>query len=241
LTTGHTNQTTRVLVIEDEAALCEATVAYLRLEGFNAVGVGSLAAADNMLRQGDFDLLVLDLGLPDGDARSWLGQHQELLAKGVIMTTARGSRQDRVAGVQTGADGYLVKPVDLDELVALARNLLRRLRRESPQSWRLDTVQWTLQQPEGRTLKLTRSEVLILGLLGRSAGGLVSRNELASVLGHDPRIHDPRRLEIMVRRLRSKAADAFGYSLPLDTVHGQGYAFTAPMRVDGAPLQTTPS
>lgn len=221
----------RVLVVEDESDLREATVAYLQLEGFRAVGVGSLAAAERLLQAQDFGLLVLDLGLPDGDARLWLEQRDDLLDKGIIMTTARGERGERIAGVQAGADCYLVKPVDLDELVGLARNLLRRLRHEVAQAWTLDGVKWILQAPDACPIKLTHSELVILGALARRAGEAVSRDELAAALGHDPLVYDPRRLEILVRRLRGKVGDALGFALPLETVHGQGYAFAAPITV----------
>lgn len=226
-------QATGVLVIEDEADLREATVAYLQLEGFKAVGVGSLAAAERLLAAQAFELLVLDLGLPDGDAVVWLQQRSDLRDKGIIMTTARGERCARITGVQAGADCYLVKPVDLDELVGLARNLLRRLRRDGPVTWVLDTVKWTLQAPETISLKLTHSELVILTALARRVGAPVTRDELATALGHNPMFYDPRRLEILVRRLRGKGNDTLGYPLPLETVHAQGYAFTAPMAVMG--------
>ncbi len=218
-----------LLVIEDEDDLREATVAYLQLEGLNAVGVGSLAAAERLLAVHKFDLLVLDLGLPDGDARCWLEQREDLLDKGIIMATARGQRGDRIAGVQAGADCYLVKPVDLDELVAVVRNLLRRLRHEEPQAWLLDAVKWTLQAPGAKLVKLTHSELVILSALARHVGAAVSRYELAAALGHAPELYDPRRLEVLVRRLRGKVGDALGCALPLETVHGQGYAFAAPI------------
>lgn len=225
--------TARILVVEDEADLCEATVAYLQLEGIDAVGVGTLEAAKHLLARQPFDLLVLDLGLPDGDARVWLEDNADLRAKGVIVTTARGERSDRIVGIQAGADCYLVKPVDLDELVGLVRNLLRRLRADQPQGWTLDGLKWTLRSPEVRSLKLTHSELVLLLTLARRAGGSVSRDELAIALGHDPLIYDPRRLEVLVRRLRNKVTEQLGYPLPLETVHGQGYAFTAPIAITG--------
>lgn len=223
----------RILVVEDEADLREATVAYLQLEGMTAVGVGTLQAARHLLALQSFDLLVLDLGLPDGDARVWLEQNTDLRDKGIIVTTARGERTDRIVGVQAGADCYLVKPVDLDELVGLARNLLRRLRSSSdqPSSWVLDVLKWTLHSPEANALKLTHSELVLLQALARCAGESVSRDELAVALGHDPVLYDPRRLEILVRRLRNKVAEQLGYPLPLETVHGQGYAFAAPIAI----------
>ena len=225
------NEKARILVVEDEVDLREATVAFMQLEGLNALGVGSLGAAERLLALQHFDLLVLDLGLPDGDAQVWLSQRADLRDKGLIITTARGERSDRVSGVQAGADCYLVKPVDLDELVGLVRNLLRRLRPGIPQQWRLDALKWQLLSPEGQLIKLTHSELVLLLPLARYPGKSVSRDELARALGHDPRLYDPRRLEILVRRLRHKVSDALGYALPLETVHGQGYAFTAPIAV----------
>ena len=227
------NDKARILVVEDEVDLREATVAYLQLEGMTAVGVGTLQAAKHLLALQSFDLLVLDLGLPDGDARVWLEQNTDLRDKGIIVTTARGERTDRIMGVQAGADCYLVKPVDLDELVGLARNLLQRLHADRPRGWSLDGLKWTLRSPEARSLKLTHSELVLLLTLARRAGGSVSRDELAIAFGHDPVVYDPRRLEVLVRRLRNKVTEAQGYPLPLETVHGQGYAFTAPIAITG--------
>ena len=228
------NEKARILVVEDEVDLREATVAYLQLEGMMAVGVGTLQAARHLLALQSFDLLVLDLGLPDGDARVWLEQNADLRDKGIIVTTARGERTERIVGVQAGADCYLVKPVDLDELVGLARNLLRRLHASDPPTgWTLDTLKWTLHSPEARSLKLTHSELVLLQALARRAGASVSRDELAIALGHEPAVYDQRRLEVLVRRLRNKVTEQLGYPLPLETVHGQGYAFTAPMAVMG--------
>lgn len=230
---GKLEQSPRVLVVEDEAAICEASTAYFRLEGFNAVGVGTLAAAERLLQVHEFDLLVLDLGLPDGDARLWLERRDDLLNKGIIITTARGERSDRLAGVRAGADCYLVKPVDLDEMVSMARNLLRRVRLETPNEWSINSVKWTLHSPDGRLVKLTHSELLILSTLAQRAGEAVSRDELAQALGHNPLVYDPRRLEILVRRLRTKVGEVMESVLPLDTVHGRGYVFAAPMTVVG--------
>lgn len=224
----------RILVVEDETDLREATVAYLQLEGFVPVGVGTLGAARQLMALQDFDLLVLDLGLPDGDARVWLEQRDVQAGQGIIVTTARGERSERIAGAQAGADCYLVKPVDLDELVALARNLLRRIRPDAVSEWALDALKWVLRSPEARVFKLTHSELVILVALARRAGESVSRDELAIALGHDPLVYDPRRLEVLVRRLRNKVAEQLGYPLPLETVHGQGYAFAAPIVVTGA-------
>ncbi len=235
---------TRVLVVEDEPSLQEAVVEYLRLEGHAAAGVGSLAAAREWLARQACDIVVLDLGLPDGDGLELLRAELAGRGLGVIITTARGDQPQRVAGVRAGADNYLVKPIDLEELASLIANLARRLRPAAeradtpaapagaPQPWTLSRLRWTLASPDGRTVKLTHSEAMVLSMVAQRPGQPVARADLVTALGHQPDYYDPRRMEVLVRRLRSKCASAFGVELPLDTVHGLGYAFTAPLAVN---------
>lgn len=220
-----------MLVIEDEADLRDATVTYLRLDGIDADGVGSLHAAELWLLLHHCDILVLDLGLPDGDGMTWLEERNGLRDKGIVITTGRTATGDRVLGAQVGADCYLVKPVLLEELTAVVRNLERRIRPAGHEAWVLNTLSWQLMAPDGRAVKLTHSEQVLLTLLSRAPGKAVPRQDLVAALGHDPEHYDPRRMEILVRRLRTKVMDALGQHLPLVTAHRQGYAFTAPIAV----------
>lgn len=221
----------KVLVIEDEADLRESIVSYLKLEGIDADGAGSLQAAELWMLMHHFDVLVLDVGLPDGDALTWLEERNGLRDKGIIITSARSSTADRVLGAQVGADTYLVKPVLLEELTAVVRNLMRRLRPTTSDSWVLNSLTWLLAAPDGRSVKLSHSEHVLLTHLSRAPGKTVSRHDLTAALGHDPEHYDQRRLEIMVRRLRTKVIDSLGSELPLVTAHRQGYAFTAPISI----------
>jgi len=223
----------RILVIEDEAQLRDAMVRYLNMDGFTADGVGSLAAAEAWMTTHEFDILVLDLGLPDGDGREWLAARPALLEKGVLVASARGDDAERLAGVRAGADAYLVKPVQLEELASLAANLARRMRvaTSAPGPWVLHPVRWTLESPQGVSVRLTPSETRLLGVLASEPGATVPRNALVLALGEDPVVYDPRRMEILVRRLRNKVREATGEALPLETVHAVGYAFAAPARV----------
>lgn len=225
------NKALRVLVLEDEPDLQEAIVTYLNMEGFVADSVGSLAAANQWITTHTFDVLILDLGLPDGSGLEWLRQHPELAKKGVIIASAQGLATDRIAGAKAGADVYLVKPIALEELASVVGNLGRRVLTSEPRSWTLDKLRWTLESPEGQQLKVTKSEMSLLATLANHPGEVVLRNDLVLGLGEDPLEYDPRRMEILVRRLRGKAQTQFGSNLPLETAHKLGYAFTASIAV----------
>ena len=229
----HLARPVRVLIVEDEADLLEATVTYLRMDGMQVEGVSSLQAADEWLFAHEHDILVLDLGLPDGDGLEWLGPRPWLRDKGVITTTARGDASQRISGIRSGADLYLVKPVELEELSYAVQNLHRRIHRITSKQWTLNLTNWLLQSPEGRPIKLTHGESTLLKCLAESPGMPVSRDALVTELGHSPAHYDPRRLEIMVRRMRNKTQDILGYPLPFETVHGKGYAFTAAIALLG--------
>ncbi len=221
----------RVLVIEDEVDLQEALVTYLNIEGFTADGVSSLSAASQWIRTHQLDVLILDLGLSDGDGLQWLVQNEVLRQKGIIITTARGESKQRIEGIRSGADVYLVKPIQLEELASLVSNLMRRIQAKSLPHWTLSKMNWTLISPTGVPIKLTHSEAVLLQKMADHPGQAVARQELVISLGHNPASYDFRRMEILVRRLRNKIRDVLGDELPLETVHKVGYAFTSPLKV----------
>jgi DNA-binding response OmpR family regulator len=221
----------RVLVIEDEPDLREAAMSYLRFDGCQAWGASSLRSADAWMKSNEFDVLVLDLGLPDGDGLAWLEARNDLASKGVVIASARGASASRIGGLRAGADAFLVKPVPLEELSATIASVMRRMRPTRTTAWRFHHISWHIESPEGLRLKLTHAEYQLLYRLAQEPGVAVERNELVRLLGHDPRIYDPRRMEILIRRLRTKALETLGYSLPLETVYRCGYAFTAPVHL----------
>ncbi len=213
-----------ILVVEDEPALQEAMVSYLNLSGFIADGVGSLAGARNWMQTHRSDILVLDLGLADGDGLSLLNEFK-LEEKGLIITTARSEASDRLNGLKAGADVYLIKPLLLEELAAIIHNLNRRLNIEPMKSWVLDTSGWLLESPDNIVIKLTMLEMAFLGCLATSPAELVLKDSLIIALGEDPLEYDPRRMEILVRRLRTKIKNSLNCDVPIETVHGRGYVF----------------
>jgi len=218
---------TKVLVIEDEADLREALCSYLRLDGFRTDAAASLKEADTHMTDHHYDVVLLDLGLPDGDGLEWLQQRSDLMSTGLIITSARGTKAQRISGIRCGADAYFVKPVDLDELSLHVINLARRVNRHRPRGWELHQVKWKLISSTGTTIKLTRSEVHFLTPLMQNPGNPIGRDVLIAQLGHNQDYYDNRRLEIMVRRLRKKIDLQCGEPLPVETVYGRGFAFTS--------------
>jgi len=218
----------RVLVVEDETEILESMVTFMNLEGIEAAGVPSLSAAKGWIAAHPIDIVVVDLGLPDGDGLQWIEEQRQTLAgKGIIICSARGQASDRIEGARRGADLYLVKPVALEELCLLIKNLMGRLGESvsSPREWVLNKLSWTLQAPNGSQIELTRSEMTLLTELAMADGQAVSRDQIVRHLGHQPETYDWRRMEIMTRRLRNKVSDTMGCELPLKTVHRFGYAF----------------
>ena len=224
--------TPKVLVVEDEADLRDAIVSFLLLDGIDASPADSLNVADTCLANQHFDVILLDLGLPDGDGLDWLAQREDLDSTGLIITTARGARAQRLSGIRCGADAYFVKPLDLHELSLQVFNLTRRVRPPMPGRWLLRETQWSVITPKGVTVKLTSTETLFLLTLMKSPGEPVDRRTLIDNLGHKSDYYDVRRMEIMVRRLRKKIETQGGEPLPLETIYGRGYAFTGSVGVD---------
>jgi DNA-binding response OmpR family regulator len=220
----------RVLVIEDNVRLAEhITVAVLNA-GFACDAAHSLAEASDALAAGAAGLIILDLGLPDGSGLDWL---KKLRTSGdtvpVLILTARDGLGDRVNGLDAGADDYLIKPFEVDELLARCRALMRR------PSTSLGTVLMLgnigMQQSDrtvvisGHTVDLGKRETGILECLMRRPGGVVTRDVLeqqAYSLGDEI---TPNAVEAAISRLRRKLADA-GATADIQTVRGVGYIIT---------------
>jgi two-component system OmpR family response regulator len=227
-----TPQAPYTLVVEDDPNQREAIVTFLNLEGIAADGVGSLKIAERWLAIHRLDVLIIDLGLPDGDGLEWIANFSDLRTKGIIVTTARGRPEERLLGVRAGVDSYLVKPIHLEELTAVVRNVYRRISKpDEQQGWTLDILAWDLTAPNRTMIKLSRSETLVLNVLAQCGGSGASREALIKGLGQNPEIYDWRRMEILVRRLRGKIEQRLGIPLPLRTIHGYGYAFNEPLLI----------
>jgi len=224
----------KLLVVEDEAKLADYLRKGLTEEGFvvdvasNGVDGLHLAAA------GDYDLVLLDGMLPGIDGLALLAALRQSRQTPVLMLTARAQVEDRVKGLQAGADDYLVKPFAFSELLARIQALLRRGRpAQTPAEatvlklgdLELDLIRRKAQRA-GKRLELTAKEFNLLSLLLRRAGEVLSRTELAEQVWDMNFDSETNVVEVAVRRLRTKLDQPFERPL-LHTVRGMGYVLEA--------------
>jgi DNA-binding response OmpR family regulator len=224
----------RLLVVEDERRLAERVARGLREEGFAVDVAGDLAAARDRAIESDYDLAVLDLVLPDGSGLDLLAEwRDEGRTTPVLVLTAQDRLEHKVAGLDAGADDYLTKPFEFEELLARVRALLRR--RAAPPRPVLELADLRLDRAArvaeraGERLDLTPKELALLEYLMLHAGAAVSRGAIAEHVwdsGYEARSNV---IDVIVGRLRRKLERA-GRSKLLHSVAGVGWT----LRENGA-------
>jgi DNA-binding response OmpR family regulator len=217
----------RLLIIEDNQRLCQAVADSLRAQGFAVDTAASASEGLRVWEAADYDAVVLDLMLPDGTGLDALKKMRDGgTMTPVLILTALGTIEDRVRGLDCGADDYLVKPFAMQELVARLRALLRRPgaalgRTLTLGSVKLDTSARVATVAEA-TLDLTRSELIVLEALLRNQGRVVSKERLAEHLYDFEQERSANSVETHVHRLRRKLSAA-GADVSLRTLRGLGY------------------
>lgn len=219
----------KILLVEDERDFREGLVELLKIEGFDAHGVDSIAGYQRWSSCNAYDILILDRNLPDGDGLEILKKQNA--ACGSIILTCEGQPHDRIKGLNADADYYLVKPFPMDELLAILHRLERKMGgQDETDAWQLNSIRWEIKTPNKLEIELTRSEFALLNTFVEKPGQVISRDEIIRSLGFNPIDYDNRRLEVMLRRLRKKIEDAGVVKFPLQTVYGVGLAFTEKLR-----------
>jgi two-component system response regulator PhoP len=219
----------RILVIEDEAQLRRQVTDRLQKEGYQVEGSGDGAEGLYLAGEYAFDAAVVDLGLPN---LSGLEIIRQIRKKGsllpVLVLTARGRWQDKVEGLEAGADDYLTKPFQMEELLARLKALLRRAAGATSQEvvcgpLRLDVAAQKVWMKE-KDVDLTAFEYRMLEHLVTHRNRVVSKQELSDHLYPHDEDRDSNVLEVLLGRLRRKL-DPDGALAPIETVRGRGYRF----------------
>ncbi|MBL0088292.1 MAG: response regulator transcription factor [Ideonella sp.] len=224
----------RLLLIDDDARLISMIGDYLRGNGYEVETAGTLAAGRERLQSGNFDALLLDLMLPDGDG---LDLTRELRADArlrrlpLLMLTARGEPLDRVVGLELGADDYLPKPFEPRELLARVKALLRRA---SPATQSDDVLQFgrleidlaaRQARIDSKACDLTSHQFELLVVLAKSAGRVLSRDQIMdSLKGHPLEAFD-RSIDVHISRIRACIEEDPKNPQRVLTVRGTGYVF----------------
>ncbi|NBD31149.1 MAG: response regulator [Alphaproteobacteria bacterium] len=215
----------RYLLVEDNAELAESIVKRLALDGHAIDHAGTLAEAEDCLVAATYDLILLDVTLPDGDGRDFLSAKRAHLETPVIVLTARAQVSDRVSALDQGADDYITKPFDFSELEARCRAVLRRRGGSARNQIALgavlfDPLAGTLQHGD-TTLDLRNREIRLLEIFARHPGQILSKSQVMDHLFSYEAEVTENAIEVYVGRLRRRI-DGMG-GLRIETVRGLGY------------------
>jgi DNA-binding response OmpR family regulator len=219
----------RILIVEDDELVADALRRGLAAAGFAVDRVASAEQAEAALATGEFDLALVDIGLPKADGLTLV---RRLRRSGsdlpVLILTARDGLADRVDALDLGADDYLVKPFELPEVAARCRALIRRTRSATSAELHIGALTLDLKSRtaalNGQPLDVTRREWSILECLGLDAGRVVRKEKLLrAIAGWDEEL-TPNAVEVYVSRLRAKLGEAAA----IRTVRGLGYRLDDP-------------
>jgi len=222
---------TKLLVVEDEVTLRDTLAYNLAKEGYEVSTSGDGAEALELAREDKFDLIVLDIMLPSLDGLSFCRILRKEQATPIIMLTARGGEVDRIIGLESGADDYIVKPFSLGEFLARVRAVLRRTPSVALRSDRLESGDLSLDlaarrvSQAGREVKLSHKEFDLLAVLVRNKGAVLSRDLLLEQVWGLDHIGDDRTVDVHVRWLREKIEANPSEPQRIVTVRGVGYRF----------------
>jgi two-component system, OmpR family, response regulator PhoP len=220
----------RLLLVEDDAALRLGLARQLENEGYRVDQAKDGEEGLFLAREYPFDLAIVDLGLPKLNGLTIV---QRLRSDGrtmpLLILTARGSWQDKVSGLEAGADDYVTKPFEYPELAARVKALLRRSMKAASEVVGFGPISLDFSAQavklDGEALELTAFEYRLLEFLVRERARVVPKQELADYLYPHGEDRDSNVLEVLIGRLRRKL-DPEGKLAPIETVRGRGYRFT---------------
>lgn len=219
-----------ILIVDDDTRLRDLLRKFLTEAGFRITAAENAEAARAKLKGIDFDLLVVDVMMPGESGLDLTRSLRQTSAVPILMLTAMGESDDRINGLEHGADDYLPKPFEPRELLLRIHNILKRAQPAAAATgdlrfgpWRFDVLREALWQGEA-PVRLTEAEGRLLAVLAKKPGATVSRDELAAATGGDV---NARSIDVQVTRLRRKIEQDPKAPRHLQTVRGKGYVLWA--------------
>ena len=224
----------KILIVEDDTLLLQGLILAAQTEGYACDGVTTARMAEQSLEAGHYSLVVLDLGLPDEDGLHFLARiRQKKYTLPVLILTARDTLTDKIAGLDVGADDYLVKPFAFEELLARIRVMLRRQNVVRPQEevYHLADLSVDCRKHEvtrgGQIIDLSSREFALLEYLIRNQGVVLSREQIEEHIWSYDYMGSSNMVDVYIRYLRRKIDEGQEKKL-IQTVRGTGYVLREP-------------
>ena len=217
---------TQILIIEDDVSLAQGIGIALQKEGYEISYGHTLSKAQNLLEKQEFQLLILDVNLPDGNGLSFCKSFKESSKTPVLMLTARDTEQDEIAGLMSGADDYITKPFSLGVLRARVSVLLRRM--ESSNEYVLGNCKFDFSKriflKDNKEIRLSKVEQKLLQVFVEHPGQTLTRDQIIMQVWDVEESVDENTLSVTVGRLINKIGGDF-----IQTIYGIGYRFRGDM------------
>ncbi|WP_207063690.1 response regulator [Motiliproteus sp. SC1-56] len=228
-----------ILVVDDSEVTRNMLISYFEEEGYRILGAETAEEAEECLAREAIDLVLLDIRLPGKDGLTLTRELRTKSEIGIILVTGRQDEIDRIIGLECGADEYVTKPFNPREILARAKNLIRRVqktRQQHPESrtaavqqigeWSLDSHRRLLSDKAGDSIQLTEGEFQLLSVMMENGGQTMSRDQLMERLKNRSWNASDRTIDVLIGRLRKKLRDDPCSPRIIVTVHGAGYLFS---------------
>jgi DNA-binding response OmpR family regulator len=232
-TVGH-----NLAIVEDDPDVRTVLERYLSSDGYRVTALGDAAGLESALSAATFDLVIVDVGLPDANGLTLTSELRRKHDLGIIIVSGRGDLTDRIVGLEIGADDYITKPFELREVLARVRSVLRRSGRpgafrqdDGPRTtyrfngWTVDAIAQALLDREGRQVSITSGEFKLLEAFVTRPNRVLSRDQLLDLVHTNDAPAFDRSIDVRVGRLRKKLGDNAGEPQLIKTVRNGGYIF----------------
>lgn len=219
-----------ILIVEDDRALSNGIVLALKDDNCSFVQVYDIRTAKKQMKSISFDLVILDINLPDGNGLGLLTDVRKTLALPVIVLTANDMETDIITGFELGADDYITKPFSLMVLRARVGVQLRRGRQQLSETKQIDNFSFSFEKMEflkdGKLIELSKTEQKLLRVLIENRGNTISRSDLVDRIWTDGAEYvDENALSVTIKRLRDKLEEVPSAPQYIKTVYGIGYTW----------------
>jgi DNA-binding response OmpR family regulator len=231
---------TKILVVDDDELTRQVLSSYFENEGYNVLCATTAEEAEEVLALGDVDLILLDIRMPGKDGLTLTRELRVNSETGIILVTGSQDEIDRIIGLECGADEYVTKPFNPREILARAKNLIRRVKLcqqaksevtsdyilKAFDRWKLNPVRRQLIDEKQIIVQLTEGEFQLLKCLMDHVGKIMSRDQILDQIRNREWVSTDRTVDVLIGRLRRKLGDDSAAPRLILTVHGAGYLFT---------------